>query len=122
MKNKIIPVIILDAYSFKPKSEAIWLAPLSKKTINSDINAILIILNLASQQIIIAVNPLPPAVCLEIVCDIPATSTNPATPANPPDNKTVRIIVLGTLIPAYFAVARDSPTTANSNPCLEYFK
>ena len=67
--------MMLDAYSFKPKSEEICEAPLDKKTINSEIRAIANGSNFASQQTMMAVKPLPPAVCLEIVCEMPDIRT-----------------------------------------------
>ena len=71
-------------------------------------------MNLESHATMIAVNPRPPAVAVEIVWLAPLTITNPAIPQIAPEIAMVQIITFFTWIPAYFAVFSLSPTTAIS--------
>ena len=67
-----------------------------------------------SHATMIAVNPRPPAVAVEIVWLAPLTITKPAIPQIAPEIAIVRIITFFTWIPAYLAVFSLSPTTAIS--------
>ena len=53
--------------SFSPKVVEISVEPFSKKASRKEVRIMVIGLNLASHATMIAVNPLPPAVSLEIV-------------------------------------------------------
>lgn len=67
MKNKMMPVRILAAYSLRLNWEAISEAPRSKKTIKKEIKIMTKALNLASHATMMAVKPLPLAVAVEMV-------------------------------------------------------
>ena len=99
-KNKIIPVITSDAFSFRLYCVAIWIAPCCINTRRNAMTAIAHTLNFASHATIIAVKPRPPAVLVEIVWEEPLTRINPAIPAIQPEIPTVRTMTFPTLIPA----------------------
>ena len=78
MKNKIMPVITSDAFSFRLNWEAICPAPFCINTKKKDTRIMAKGLNLLSQETMMAVNPRPPAVLVEIVWLAPLTMINPA--------------------------------------------
>ena len=69
------------------------------------------VLNLESHATMMAVNPRPSAVAVEMVWLAPLTMTKPAIPQMAPEIAMVRIITYLTRIPAYLAVFSLSPTT-----------
>ena len=76
------------------------MAPFSINTMPKATRTITKVLNLDSQATMIAVNPRPPAVEVEIVCPDPLTRINPATPQMAPETAMVRSSTFFTLIPA----------------------
>ena len=118
----MMPVITSEAFSFRLNWEAICPAPFCMNTRKNDTRTMANALNLLSQDTMMAVNPLPPAVLVEMVWLAPLTMMKPAMPQMAPDRAMVRIITFFTLIPAYLAVFSLSPTTAISYPCLLYFR
>ena len=74
----MIPVMISDAFSFKLNWDAICPAPFCMNTRKKDTRIITKVLNLLSQETIMAVKPLPPAVLVEIVWLAPPTMIKPA--------------------------------------------
>lgn len=79
-KNSKIPVMISDAFSFKPNWEAIWMDPCCINTRNADTKIIANGLNFDIHATMMAVNPRPPAVLVEIVWLAPLTIRQPAIP------------------------------------------
>ena len=72
--------MISDAFSFKLNWDAICPAPFCMNTRKKDTRIITKVLNLLSQETIMAVKPLPPAVLVEIVWLAPPTMIKPAIP------------------------------------------
>lgn len=81
------------------------------KTRKKEITTIVNVLNFESHATMIAVNPRPPAVLVEIVWLEPLTMIKPARPQIAPEIAIVRMMTFFTLIPTYFAVFSLSPTT-----------
>ena len=81
----MIPVMICETYSFIWYFDAICDAPLLRKTMRAEISIIVKVLNLASQATMIAVNPRPPAVEVDMVWLAPDTATKPARPQMAPE-------------------------------------
>ena len=96
MKNRMIPVITSEADSFNWYSLAICVAPFPINTRKKEIRIMINGLNFASQDTMMAVNPRPPAVLVEIVWEDPLTSRNPVKPQIAPDNAMVRMMTLFT--------------------------
>jgi len=92
--------MISDAFSFKLNWDAICPAPFCMNTRKKDTRIITKVLNLLSQETIMAVKPLPPAVLVEIVWLAPPTMIKPAIPQIAPDRAMVRRITRFTLMPA----------------------
>ncbi len=118
----MIPVMTSEAFSFRLNWDAICPAPFCMNTRKKDTRIMANALNLLSHDTMIAVNPRPPAVLVDMVWLAPLTMIKPAMPQIAPDRAMVRRITLFTLIPAYLAVFSLSPTTAISYPCLLYFR
>ena len=71
----------------------------SRNEIINEVKSITKGLKPASQETIIAVKPLPPAVSVEIEWSVPETRRKPARPQIAPDTAIVRIITFLTSIP-----------------------
>ena len=111
IKKIIIPVIISENELLRPNIVEISPAPFSRKTIMNAVRIIVMGLNFASHETMIAVNPLPSTVFEAIVWFVPLTRSRPAIPQIAPERMRVLIITFLTLIPMYFAVFSLSPTT-----------
>lgn len=92
--------MISEAFSFKLNWDAICPAPFCMNTRKKDTRIITKVLNLLSQETMMAVKPLPPAVLVEMVWLAPPTMIKPAIPQIEPDSAMVRRITRFTLIPA----------------------
>lgn len=92
--------MISEAFSFKLNWDAICPAPFCMNTRKKDTRIITKVLNLLSQETMMAVKPLPPAVLVEMVWLAPPTMIKPAIPQIAPDSAMVRRITRFTLIPA----------------------
>ena len=90
MKNRITPEMICETYSFRPKSEAICTAPLSRNDSSAEIRIMTNGFILASHATMIAVKPRPPAVEVESVWLTAETARKPAKPHSAPDRAMVR--------------------------------
>ena len=93
-------MITSDAFSFRLNWDAIWIAPFSINTKKKDTKIIAKVLNFDIHATMIAVNPLPPAVLVEIVWLAPLTNTKPAIPQIAQEIAIVRMMTFFTLIPA----------------------
>ena len=87
---------------------------LVKKVIKKEVATMYKGLNLASHATIIAVKPILLALSVLIEWLMPLARSKPTSPQMAPDKTKVLIITFLTLIPIYFAVFSDSPTTVNS--------
>ena len=81
----MIPRRTLEAFSFSPYCVAICTAPWFINTMPKETATIINVLNLESHATMIAVNPRPPAVAVEIVWLAPLTITKPAIPQIAPE-------------------------------------
>ena len=99
MKNKTIPTTILGKDESISKVEDIWEEPSCKKDINAEVPIIIRGWNFASQETIIAVNPIPPIVSVLTEWSRALTIKNPASPHIAPEISIVLIITFLTFIP-----------------------
>ena len=111
MKKIMIPVMISENELLRPNMVEISPAPFSRNTIMNAVRIMVMGLNFASHETMIAVNPLPPTVFEAIVWLVPLTRRRPAMPQIAPERIRVLMITFLTLMPMYFAVFSLSPTT-----------
>lgn len=97
-------------------------APFCINTRKKETSIITKVLNLLSQDTMMAVKPLPPAVLVDIVWLAPQTMMKPAIPQMAPDSAMVRRITFFTLIPAYLAVFSLSPINCDLIALLAVFQ
>ena len=87
-----------DAFSFRPYCVAIWIDPCCINTRNADTRIMANGLNFDIHATIMAVNPRPPAVLVEMVWLAPLTMIAPDNPRILPEHNTERYDLHGNVI------------------------